>query len=88
MFLGAAILLQGFIGLFMGLKTFSLMMLVMNMAFLSKDETLWFLGWFTPPQLAVSTTAAPIPETAAGAGVRVGRSCGGRLPLIAGSVCG
>ena len=29
----------------MGLKTFSLMMLVMNMAFLSKGEVLWFLGW-------------------------------------------
>jgi hypothetical protein len=33
--LGMAITLHGFIGLFMGLKTFSLMMLIMNMAFLS-----------------------------------------------------
>jgi Vitamin K-dependent gamma-carboxylase len=38
--LSMAILLHGFIGLFMGLKTFSLMMLVMNMAFLP-PETVW-----------------------------------------------
>jgi hypothetical protein len=41
--LGAAFLLHGGIGLFMGLKTFSLMMLVMNMAFVNKDEALWVL---------------------------------------------
>ena len=34
LFLSGAIFLHGFIGLFMGLKTFSLMMLVFNMAFL------------------------------------------------------
>ena len=44
LFLGAAIMLHGGIGLFMGLKTFSLMMLVMNMAFLNKKEVDWFLG--------------------------------------------
>ena len=64
MFLAAAILLHGFIGLLMGLKTFSLMMLVMNMAFLTKDEVLWFLGWFAPPKSATTTAATPIPETA------------------------
>lgn len=45
-FLGAAILLHGGIGFFMGLKTFSLMMLVMNMAFLRKEEALWIASWF------------------------------------------
>ncbi len=39
--LGSAILLHGGIGLFLGLKTFSLIMLVMNMAFLRKEEALW-----------------------------------------------
>ena len=59
--LGSAILLHGFIGLFMGLKTFSLMMLVMNMAFLTKDEVLWFLGWFGPWSRAEATVAQPPP---------------------------
>lgn len=36
--LSGAILLHGFIGMFMGLKTFSLMMLVMNMGFVKSDE--------------------------------------------------
>ncbi len=43
-FLAAAILLHGGIGLFMGLKTFSLMMLVMNMAFLRKEEVYWLFA--------------------------------------------
>jgi hypothetical protein len=43
LYLGAAILLHGFIGLLMGLKTFSLMMLVMNMAFLSPREAHWMV---------------------------------------------
>ncbi len=45
-FLAGAIFLHGFIGLFMGLKTFSLIMLVFNMAFLRPD------GWFQskPPE--------------------------------------
>mgnify|MGYP000974783575 CR=1 FL=1 len=42
--LGGAIILHGFIGLFMGLKTFSLMMLVMNMSFLTLAETRWLLA--------------------------------------------
>ena len=44
-FLWGAITLHGLIGLFMGLKTFSLMMLVMNMAFLTSDEVRRFLAW-------------------------------------------
>ena len=44
LFLAGAILLHGFIGLFMGLKTFSLMMLIFNMAFLRPNEVRWFLG--------------------------------------------
>lgn len=46
LFLSGAIILHGFIGLFMGLKTFSLMMLVMNMCFLKTEEAYWFLGIF------------------------------------------
>jgi hypothetical protein len=42
--LGMAITLHGLIGLFMGLKTFSLMMLVMNMSFLRTEEGLWLLN--------------------------------------------
>jgi hypothetical protein len=66
--LGAAILLHGFIGLLMGLKTFSLMMLVMNMAFLRPEEVQWLMGrvtwvwslfWREParPQVAVAAAA-------------------------------
>jgi hypothetical protein len=45
--LSMAITLHGMIGLFMGLKTFSLMMLVMNMAFLRTEEVRWFFGLFS-----------------------------------------
>jgi hypothetical protein len=45
--LSMAIVLHGMIGLFMGLKTFSLMMLVMNMAFLRPEEVRWFFSWFS-----------------------------------------
>jgi hypothetical protein len=45
--LSMAIILHGFIGVFMGLKTFSLMMLVMNMAFLPPQTVRAFLGSFT-----------------------------------------
>jgi hypothetical protein len=41
--LGMAIVLHGVIGTFMGLKTFSLMMLIMNMAFLTPAEVNWLL---------------------------------------------
>jgi hypothetical protein len=41
-----AVILHGFIGLFMGLKTFSLIMLVMNMAFLSPRTVNLFLRPF------------------------------------------
>jgi hypothetical protein len=59
-FLAAAILLHGFIGLFMGLQTFSFMMLVMNMAFLRPEEAQWALSWFgAPAASAAATTAAP-----------------------------
>jgi hypothetical protein len=61
--LGMAITLHGFIGLFMGLKTFSLMMLVMNMAFLRTEEALWLvdlLPWHKKrPAVAA---AAKLPE--------------------------
>ena len=58
-FLGGAILLHGVIGLFMGLKTFSLIMLVMNMAFLRKEEVLWFLSWFRRPASAAQPASGP-----------------------------
>ena len=44
--LSGAIILHGLIGMFMGLKTFALMMLVMNMAFVRREEALKFLGFF------------------------------------------
>jgi hypothetical protein len=43
-FLASALLLHGGIGLFLGLKTFSFMMLVMNMAFLRKEEVYWLFS--------------------------------------------
>ena len=39
--LAGAIMLHGTIGIFMGLKTFSLVMLVMNLAFVRPDEVRW-----------------------------------------------
>lgn len=54
--LGMAIILHALIGLFMGLKTFSMMMLVMNMAFLKPEEARWLIrkgagfgNWLWPP---------------------------------------
>ncbi len=44
--LWGAIILHGFIGMLMGLKTFSLMMLVFNMAFIRPDEVHRFFGLF------------------------------------------
>lgn len=44
LFLAGAIFLHGFIGLFMGLKTFSLLMLIFNMAFLRTNEVSWIFG--------------------------------------------
>ena len=43
-FLAAAVILHGGIGLLMGLKTFSFIMLVMNMAFLRKEEAYWIFA--------------------------------------------
>src|SRR5205823_3217939 len=45
--LGMAITLHGFIGVFMGLKTFSLMMLTMNLAFVPPETVRWFVGRVT-----------------------------------------
>jgi len=64
--LGMAIVLHALIGLFMGLKTFSLMMLVMNMAFLKPEEARWLIrkgagfgNWLWPPaDKAPETTTA------------------------------
>ena len=65
-FLTGAILLHAGIGLFMGLKTFSLMMLVMNMAFLRKKEVYWLVGWFTrSPGAATPAGRAPVSAGAA-----------------------
>ncbi len=63
-FLGAAILLHGGIGLFMGLKTFALMMLVMNMAFLRKEEVYWLLGGFFHRKSTTTATAETAPPSA------------------------
>jgi hypothetical protein len=63
--LGMAIILHGMIGMFMGLKTFSLMMLVMNMAFLKPEEVRWFFSMFSRrggKELKASTPPHPVPE--------------------------
>ena len=56
--LWGAVFLHGFIGLFMGLKTFSLMMLVFNMAFLTASETTWILEKLRIRRPAVKTEPA------------------------------
>jgi hypothetical protein len=66
MFLAAAIMLHGGIGLFLGLKTFSLMMLVMNMAFLRKEEVVWLLSvpgnlFASQPKPAAAPNVAAVP---------------------------
>jgi hypothetical protein len=63
LFLGAAILLHGVIGLFMGLTTFSLIMLVMNSAFLTSAEVYALLG--APLDVTPPTPAATTPQTSA-----------------------
>ena len=45
--LGMAITLHGFIGIFMGLKTFSLIMLTMNLAFVPPETIRWFVRRLT-----------------------------------------
>jgi hypothetical protein len=57
-----AVILHGFIGVFMGLKTFSLMMLVMNMAFLSPQMVTRFLGMFSR-EMPAGQAAWPSPTT-------------------------
>jgi len=64
MMLAAAILLHGVIGLFMGLGTFALIMLVMNMAFLEMREVYWLLALFGIEAPPATTTPAPTPRTA------------------------
>jgi hypothetical protein len=73
--LAMAITLHGFIGLFMGLKTFSLIMLVMNMAFLSREEARWIVkktgaawDWLMAkppsPEPVLATDAGSVPAAA------------------------
>lgn len=47
-FLSSAILIHAGIGLFMGLKVFSLIMLVMNAAFLRPEEVRWIMNKLVP----------------------------------------
>jgi hypothetical protein len=58
--LAGAIFLHGFIGLFMGLKTFSLMMLVFNMAFLRTEEVAWALNLIWPAERKPEMAVTPI----------------------------
>ncbi len=63
--LAGAIMLHGTIGIFMGLKTFSMLMLVMNLAFIRPEEIRWalsYIGRF----VRGSHTPAPAPVVAAG----------------------
>jgi hypothetical protein len=59
--LTGAVILHGFIGLFMGLKTFSLMMLAMNMAFLTPEMVRWLLGYLPGGKTPEAAVAAPEP---------------------------
>jgi hypothetical protein len=62
-----ALVLHGFIGMLMGLVTFSAIMLVMNMAFLSAAEVRWLLWPFErrrPPEQAPAPAKPPLPKTA------------------------
>jgi hypothetical protein len=83
--LGGAIMLHGGIGLFMGLKTFSLMMLVMNMAFLTNQEVSWFLrkvsDWTGMETLA--TKPAPSEKESDDAPAPTGRSSPSPVPATA-----
>jgi hypothetical protein len=62
--LSAAIMLHAGIGLFLGLKTFSLMMLVLNMAFLRKEEVYAIFKFVSRP-FTQSSSPAPTPQVAA-----------------------
>ena len=65
-FLAAAIMLHAGIGLLMGLKTFSLMMLVLNMAFLRKEEVYWIFSFLANPRGKwQGASAAPTQPTVA-----------------------
>jgi hypothetical protein len=57
-FLSGAIVLHGMISLFMGLGTFALVMLVMNMAFLRTEEVQWLVSWFGVGSADAPTKAA------------------------------
>jgi hypothetical protein len=58
-----AIILHGFIGLFMGLKTFSLIMLAMNMAFVPPETVRWMLRLLTRGRYGQEKPApAPVVE--------------------------
>ena len=57
LYLSAALLLHMFIGVLMGLSTFALIMVVMNMAFLRKAEVVWLLSWIG--MKATTAVAAP-----------------------------
>jgi hypothetical protein len=63
LYLLGAIFLHGFIGVFMGLKTFSLMMLVFNMAFLRAEEVHWILSRFKGRRVT-PMPSTPIPTDA------------------------
>jgi len=63
--LSGAIVLHGLIGMFMGLKTFALMMLAFNMAFLKPEEVrkvMGFFGWFVS---GPASPAVPPPKSGA-----------------------
>jgi uncharacterized membrane protein YphA (DoxX/SURF4 family) len=66
--LASALLLHGFIGVLMGLRTFTLIMLVMNMAFLRPKEAHWLVNqlarfWGTPVRPEEAVAPEPVPAT-------------------------
>jgi hypothetical protein len=67
--LSMAFVLHGLIGVFMGLKTFSLMMLTMNLAFVPPETMRWLLrkvtrGRYNPPEPPGPSLPAATPEEA------------------------
>jgi hypothetical protein len=68
--LGMAITLHGFIGIFMGLKTFSLLMLTMNLAFVPPETVRWFVSRLTRRRTAEAEPAREAIKAAKPAGTR------------------
>jgi hypothetical protein len=74
LWLWIAVLLHAGIGMFMGLRTFSLLMLAFNLAFVSPETIRWVLGKLSPKTWqsvdAAAEAPAPAPERPTAAALR------------------